>query len=186
MDRLMIFIDAEYVIQSLRHLANQKRITLANIKWRELIDWIKGDRHLIRCYYYSALLVETQNPHTYQQQQDFLKQLKTDIDYLQIKMGKLVRQKGIWVQKGVDVKIAVDMVTKAFLDHYDIGAIVSGDSDFISLIDDIKEKHGKQIELYTFDRTDGQPDQDLLMAADQHLQITNELYDMLGGSFVTG
>lgn len=176
----MIFIDAEYVIQSLRHLMGQGRVGLDEIRWRELIEWITGNRYLVRCYYYSALLSKEENPQTHQQQQIFFDKLKTEVAYLEIREGKLVKQKGGWVQKGVDVKLAVDMVTKAFLNHYDIGAIVSGDSDFVSLIRDIKEGYGKQIELYTFDRTDSRLDRDLVLTADRHVHITSAMYNQWG------
>ncbi|MFQ5576350.1 MAG: NYN domain-containing protein [Anaerolineae bacterium] len=175
MHRMMIFIDAEYVIQSLRHLRNQKgRVPLENINWHRLVSWIQRDRELIRCYYYTAELSRRENEDTYNRQREILKSLKSSIEYLQIRLGKLVRQKGTWVQKGIDVKIAVDMVSKAFLNHYDVAALVSGDADFLPLVEEIKEAYGKQVELYTFDRYDSTLDEDFSFTPDRYINIDAE------------
>jgi uncharacterized LabA/DUF88 family protein len=47
-------------------------------------------------------------------------------------------------EKGVDVKIATDMITLAWENTYDIGVLVSADSDFVPLAEFLKTK-GKKI-----------------------------------------
>jgi uncharacterized LabA/DUF88 family protein len=47
-------------------------------------------------------------------------------------------------EKGVDVKIATDMITLAWEDTYDIGVLVSADSDFVPLAEFLKTK-GKKV-----------------------------------------
>ena len=44
-----------------------------------------------------------------------------------------------YVEKGIDVKIAVDMITLALKDVYDTAILVSGDSDFVPVINQLKE-----------------------------------------------
>ena len=171
--RLMIFIDAEYVIQNLRDMRGANApVRLKHIRWDNIIRWITGERDLIRCHYYSAELSKDENAQTYREQQEYLYHLRTSIPYLQLKMGRLVRYGKVWIQKGIDIKIATDLLTKAFGDHYDVAALVSGDSDFAELIDEVKERYGKQVELYTFDRII----QDVLrVAPDKHVVIDAEL-----------
>ena len=171
MNRLMIFADAEYVIQSFRKIKGKNRVQLEDINWPEIIKWVAGDRNLIRCYYYSARLDKEENSKTYEKQTEFLTNLKMNNDYLELRLGKLVKMGNNWIQKGCDVMIALDMVTKAFKDHYDIAALIAGDSDFFSLIKDVKNDYGKQVELYTFDRSDAKVRKELMLAPDKFIKI---------------
>lgn len=168
MQRIMIFLDAEYVVQKMKEMYRSKSIGRKGINWQNLIAWIANNRRLVRCYYYSAEFSKSENEKTYQDQHDYLNGLKLSIPYFEIKLGRLVKVHQGWVQKGLDVKIALDILAKAVLDHYDVAALVSGDSDFIDVIGEVKERYGKHVELYTFDRAIHEA---LRLAPDQHLVI---------------
>ncbi|MFX1502634.1 MAG: NYN domain-containing protein, partial [Promethearchaeota archaeon] len=52
-------------------------------------------------------------------------------------------------EKKVDIKIAVDMVSLAYENKYDIAILVSGDGDFVPVIKKIKDLD-KSVELWAF------------------------------------
>ncbi len=168
MQRVMIFLDAEYVVQKMKEMHRKNVVGRKSINWQSIIDWIVNGRRLIRCYYYSAEFSKSENEKTYQDQHTYLKNLKFSIPCFEIKLGRLVRVNQGWVQKGLDVKIALDMFAKAVLDHYDTAALVSGDSDFIDVIKEVKERYGKHVELCTFDRSIHEA---LRFVPDRHLVV---------------
>lgn len=172
MNRLMVFIDAEYVVSKMYNLLGKgKPIKRTDIDWRNIVRWITGRRELIRAYYYSSRLNQEENPQTYKEQQEYLGCLKSNIPYFEIKLGRLVRVYDGWVQKGVDIKISLDMFSKAVNNQYDTVALISGDSDFVEVIGEIKERYGKHIELFTFDKSIHEA---LRLAPDKHIAIDSQ------------
>jgi len=58
-----------------------------------------------------------------------------------------------YIEKGVDVKIAVDMIKLALDDSYDAAILVSGDSDFVPVISQLKELKKKvQVAMFMNDQ----------------------------------
>jgi uncharacterized LabA/DUF88 family protein len=173
MSKLMIFMDAEYVVQKIKDIRKGKKpVRRKEINWRSIINWIVGRDKLIRCYYYSAEFSKTENPQTYKEQHDYLTDLKNSIPYFEIKLGRLVKLDRSWIQKGLDVRIALDMFDKAVTGQYDRAALISGDSDFAEVIVQIKERYGKHFDLYTFDRSIHEA---LMLAPDRHLVIDPQI-----------
>jgi uncharacterized LabA/DUF88 family protein len=58
------------------------------------------------------------------------------------------------IEKGIDTLISKDILTFAFKDKFDTAILVSGDGDFIPIIDEIKS-YGKKVELWAFKHTLG-------------------------------
>ena len=57
----------------------------------------------------------------------------------------LVRHTGFYRQKGVDVLLAIDMLSMAFQNHYEIAIFLGGDDDFVDLINAVKNSAGKRV-----------------------------------------
>ncbi len=52
-------------------------------------------------------------------------------------------------EKKIDVKIAIDMVSHAYEDSYDVGVLVSGDGDFLPVIKKVRDLN-KKVEIWAF------------------------------------
>jgi uncharacterized LabA/DUF88 family protein len=67
-----------------------------------------------------------------------------------VRLGRLHRRHdGTLVEKGVDVAIAVESLSLAQADAYDCALIVSGDGDYVELVEAIK-RLGKHVECAMF------------------------------------
>ncbi len=59
-------------------------------------------------------------------------------------------------EKGIDVKLATDLIVGAIDDKYDVAVVVSSDADIIPAIDWIRNRTHKKIEYVGFSITDGE------------------------------
>ncbi len=66
-----------------------------------------------------------------------------------IKQGYLLKNNGVYHEKGVDVQLATDLLIGAFDDLYDVALVLSSDTDLIPAIMKVKEL-GKQVEYVGF------------------------------------
>ena len=51
---------------------------------------------------------------------------------------------GSYKQKGVDILMAIDMLTKAYESHYDVAVLLAGDDDLVDLVKAVKDA-GKRV-----------------------------------------
>lgn len=72
--------------------------------------------------------------------------------FVTLKTRPFIPRGGGYIQKGVDTLIATDMVSMAFLNHYDVAVLVSGDGDLAPAVDAIKDA-GRQIIAAMFPRS---------------------------------
>jgi len=153
-ERIMIFIDGSNLYLAIQGQFNRKDLDIG-----KLANKLTNGRMLIRTYYYNAPLNAAEDPIGAREQQKFLSALGW-IPMLETRMGKLLRRELKYscpdcskeivlrthVQKGVDTRIAVDLVTLAVRDRYDTAILVSGDADMVEPIRFIKEYNNKRIE----------------------------------------
>ena len=53
-------------------------------------------------------------------------------------------------EKGIDVKIATDMLVHGYRANYDVAILVSGDTDFVDAVQAVKDL-GRHVEVVLFD-----------------------------------
>lgn len=145
-DRVAIFIDGSNLYHSLKAEFNRTDLDFWTFCQKLTNEW-----HLVRTYYYNAPVDQTKEPPRYSDQQKFFNEMRR-VNYLELRLGRLIYRN--WPQeppyeKGVDVKLATDMLTHCFHDNYDIVILVSGDTDFADALQAIKDD-GKHVEVALF------------------------------------
>jgi uncharacterized LabA/DUF88 family protein len=144
MKRVMIFIDGSNFYHGLK--ANLGKTSIDFAKFSELL--CGQEREHIRSYYYNVPLHREDDNGRYKKQQNFLEQLY-ETPLLTVTLGRLERRGATYVEKGIDVNIAVDMLSLAFSDCYDVGILVSGDADYVKMVEEVK-RLGKHVEVAYF------------------------------------
>ena len=143
-ERVALFIDGSNLYNGMRENLSNTRVNL-----QALIDQLLNKRALYRVYYYNAPLTDDYESDLREGQQRFFESLRR-IPYVTVRLGRLHRRNdGSLVEKGIDVAIAVESLTLAFQDAYDTAILVSGDSDYIELVEAIKAR-GKHVECAMF------------------------------------
>jgi len=146
-DRVMIFIDGSNLYHSLKNHFNR-----ADLDTAKFTEKLLQKRQLIRIYYYNAMVGQKQEPEVFKQQQAFFNGVNA-VPYTELRLGRLVYSSG-WpnvppTEKGTDVQLAVDMVTHAYKDNYDVAILVAGDNDFTGAVQAVKDS-GKHVEIALF------------------------------------
>ena len=131
-ERVAIFIDGSNFYHSLRHYYPHKIID-----FQKLVKTLTGDRSLVRTYYYNATVLKEDGPKRHQDQQKFFDMIRR-IPYFDVRLGRLVRKGTTVVEKGIDVRIAIDMLQMAHKNLYDTAILVSGDADYAHAVEAVK------------------------------------------------
>jgi len=145
MERISIFIDGSNLYHGLKLYFGQ-----AGLDFTKFINCLVAGRKLVRTYYYNAAVSARQDQQRARDQQRFFASLSR-IPYFDVRLGRLEPRGGTFVEKGVDVNIAVDMLSMAFRDAYDTAILVSSDGDFAKAIEAVRDI-GKHVEAACFHR----------------------------------
>ena len=143
-ERVAVFIDGSNLYNGMRENLQNTRVNMT-----EFIDQLRRDRPLFRTYYYNATLTDDYDEDLRDGQQRFFESLRR-IPYVTVRLGRLHRrQDGSLVEKGIDVALAVEALSLAYQDAYDSALLVSGDGDYVELVEGIK-RTGKHVECAMF------------------------------------
>lgn len=145
MKRVCIFIDGSNLYFALKRNGKMTRVD-----YHQLSLALTGpDRQLVRAYYYNAVFDSVQFPDKAKSQQSFLDSLDRT-PFLDLRLGRIVQNReGHRVEKGVDVRMASDMVYYAARNFFDTAIVVTEDQDFAPAVSLVKE-FGKHVELAVF------------------------------------
>ena len=160
MDKTAVFIDGGYVSTITKFAFPSDEGIPRRINFELLCKNLCDERNveLLRGYYYHCPPFQSQYPtdeekkrkQSYDKFMHGLKQLKR----FQVREGRLSKlydedKKPIYIQKGVDVLLAIDMIKLILKGAIQRVIIIACDSDFVPVVRAIREE-GATVELYHF------------------------------------
>ena len=151
-DRVMVFIDGANLFHCMKEHLGINR----NVKVDVFSAKLANGRELVRTYYYNSPAPPSVDQAGFQRYWAKLNWLNN----VRPRLGRIVPKTievecpdchklfpyKTHIQKGVDTRIVVDVISLAQSDAYDIGIIVSGDSDLAEAIEWVREHTQKRIE----------------------------------------
>lgn len=135
--RVGVFID----VQNIYHSA--KNLYRARVNFKELMKAIVGRRQLIRSV---AYVIKTENTAGEDSFFEALKQTGLELRMKDLQIYPDGTKKGDW-----DVGVAVDAMRMA--SSLDVIILVTGDGDFVPLVEHLRMGLGKVVEVAAFSRT---------------------------------
>jgi len=177
-ERVMVFIDGA----NLYHCMKEHLGITRNVKVDVFGAKLASGRELVRTYYYNSPAPPTGDQAGHQRYWTKLGWL----DNVRPRLGRIIFnpikvecpdcqkpfQYKTYIQKGVDTRIVVDVISLAQSDSYDIGIIVSGDSDLAEAIVWVREHTKKTIENACVPCRSWS--EEIRKAADVKIQLTKE------------
>jgi uncharacterized LabA/DUF88 family protein len=136
MERIIIFIDNSNIFKGFRKY---------NVKadYEKLKNIIMKGRKLNGIFLYEGV-VYPMSP----EKKKWYKDLSNKSGYV-IKASFDKRTLNDTIEKKIDIKIAIDIISLAYENAYDTAVLVSGDGDFIPVVKKVKEL-GRDFELWAF------------------------------------
>lgn len=154
-ERVAVFIDGSNLYYRLR----APEFELPNLTYYDyaaLAAYLAEGRDITcRGYYVGAVKVDPKSPDKKKaeamqaQQVRLFNHLQSKNQQFTVRRGFLMKNDGVYHEKGVDVEIAVDIVKGAFKDLYDTAILISSDTDLIPAIKVAREE-GKRVEYIGF------------------------------------
>ncbi len=168
--RVMAFVDGGYLESNMMKKWGSALVDYPALR-NNLFTQIQraGQRFiLLRIYYYDAR--DFDKPIS--AEQDSKHKIINNTDFFELRLGRLKEDKdGKPRQKGVDTLLALDIVTKAYQNHFDVAILLAGDDDFLDIVKAVKNA-GRQVFGFYFDRLISEELKNIL---DVRLAIDNTL-----------
>ncbi len=138
MERIAIFIDNSNIFQGFR----KYNVKADYEKLKNLICKCK-DRKLQNIFLYEGVLYPISS-----EKKKWYTDLKNKSGYvIKASFDKITSNNTI--EKKIDIQIAIDVISLAYENAYDTAALVSGDGDFVPVIEKLLELK-KKVELWAF------------------------------------
>ncbi len=137
MNKAVVFIDGNNFYFKLKELESQidGKHSLLEFNFRKFAEWLVDDNELIQVRYYIGALKRQRNNEKsekmYADQQKLVAKLQQQ--NIPITFGQLIQHPDkTFHEKGVDVRLAVEMIRLARENVYDVAYLVSSDTDLVA------------------------------------------------------
>jgi len=124
---------------------------LSKYNYRALCEDLSGEREIVTIGYYigvvRALLTDVKGQKMRKAQINLFNHLRDN--KIIVHKGYLMKNDGVYHEKGVDVKIATDLLVGAYENIYDDAIVISSDTDLLPAMKKVKDL-GKNIEYNGF------------------------------------
>ena len=136
MEQIVIFIDNSNIFQGFRKYD-------IKVDYEKLKNVITKNRKLHEIILYEGVIYPMSPG-----KKKWYKDLKNNSGYI-IKTSFNKIALGARIEKKIDIKIAIDMISFAYEKKYDTAVLVSGDGDFIPVVKKLKEMN-RNVEIWGF------------------------------------
>jgi len=149
-NKVVVYIDGGNTYRGLKAIGIPDKDKKFN--YSSFVTHVLGDRQLTSKRYYIGVVKNFDNSKKSQKmersQQKFLSALESE--GFDIKRGRLMYDSGNIREKGVDVKLSIDLVVGAVDNLYDTAIVISSDTDIIPAIQYVQKALGKKVEYVGF------------------------------------
>lgn len=143
MKRAFVFIDGNNFYFRLKGLVAQivGKFSLLDFDYRGFAEWLARPDQLVAIRYYIGALKRQRNNEKsekmYADQQKLIGKLQQQ--RIAVTLGQLIQHPDkSFHEKGVDVRIAVEMIRFARNDAYDIAYLLSSDTDLVAAVEEVR------------------------------------------------
>jgi uncharacterized LabA/DUF88 family protein len=149
-EKVMVFIDGGYLRETCKKLYGSDNIEFGYLTLK-FIDFFNDypynpfQADLIRIYYYDAIADNRYK--NYESQRVYFESIEDESKYT-VRLGEIIESSKGFKQKGVDILMSIDAITKAYTDQYSTGIFFMGDRDFVPLIRAVKEAGKKTLGVF--------------------------------------
>lgn len=146
-ERISILVDGSNMYHYVKGLGLSPKI---KFDYKKFAAFLAHKRKVVSLKYYIGRVRadDTEKSQTLRASQQrltaWLRECGWEIGY-----GHMLRNDGVFKEKGVDVQMAVDMLRGAYKDTYDTAVLVSSDNDLIPAIREVQSA-GKKVEYVGF------------------------------------
>ena len=148
--RVAVFIDGSNFYYKLKSLLIRN---ITYFDYSGLSQWLAKEQNIVAKTYFIGVVRaksdDVRGQMLRKNQRKLFSHLQSGKQGFLIERGYLMKNDGVYHEKGVDVKMAVDRVVGAYENSYDTAILISSDTDLVPAIEKVRAL-GKSVEYVGF------------------------------------